>query len=340
MSTHFLRRSLTKSTRVNPIRQSLPFTQRGNITTLNPHQRQKHTKVVTPPQERSQSASTSAKTPSPFSPPPSSTSSVRTLRLLRTDNVARSERGELVLFGKTIIGEYIRRGGAINQLYATLDCQLKDIIGVDHLAAIRANSIPPPQLISSANLQRASGVVSTPDDACAAVIALPPSNRPSSFSHSTLVLDNVADPGNVGSLLRSAAAFDFTTVIFIGGCDPFNEKVIRASMGTILQLRLWKATEEEFMAVIKENRDHNSQLIVCDAHPTHSVSLESSSGPSISRPLFLVIGNEAQGVRPSLLSSADTRLHIRMNSGVESLNAAVAGSILMQQIHSKRGQQQ
>lgn len=140
----------------------------------------------------------------------------------------------------------------------------------------------------------------------------------------SLILDNLQDPGNVGTLIRSALAFGFKDIYLIGGVDPFNEKVIRSSAGTILKVRLHECdyTElDKFKAKIAEN------FVVADmkGEPINQICLPKNR-------IAVIIGNEGQGVSVEMRNMANITISIPMSDEVESLNAGVAGSIIMQKL--------
>ncbi|MBQ8615050.1 MAG: RNA methyltransferase [Clostridia bacterium] len=140
----------------------------------------------------------------------------------------------------------------------------------------------------------------------------------------SLILDNLQDPGNVGTLVRSALAFGFDDIYLVGGADPYSEKVIRSSAGTILNARLHISNFE----TIKQNKDKIADLfIVADmkGEPINKIHLPKSR-------LAVIIGNEGQGVSAEFRNFANTQISIPMTSKVESLNAGVAGSIIMQKL--------
>lgn len=139
-----------------------------------------------------------------------------------------------------------------------------------------------------------------------------------------LILDNLQDPGNVGTLVRSALAFNFLDIYLVGGADPYSEKVIRSSAGTILSSRLHLVDFE----TIKENKDKiATNFIVADMFG------ESIDQIHLPKERFaVIIGNEGNGVSDDFLSLANTTISIPMANGVESLNAGVAGSIIMQKL--------
>lgn len=139
-----------------------------------------------------------------------------------------------------------------------------------------------------------------------------------------LILDNLQDPGNVGTLVRSALAFGFKDIYLVGGADPYSEKVIRSSAGTILKTRLHISDFE----TIKKNKNQIADIfIVADMNGENinKIRLPKSR-------VAVIIGNEGQGVSKEFKDLANTTISIPMTCEVESLNAGVAGSIIMQKL--------
>lgn len=140
----------------------------------------------------------------------------------------------------------------------------------------------------------------------------------------SLILDNLQDPGNVGTLVRSAMAFGFDDIYFVGGADPYSEKVIRSSAGTILNARLHLCDFD----MIKNNKDKIAKNFIVadmDGESINKIHLPKSR-------FAVIIGNEGQGVSDDFINIANTKISIPMRAGVESLNAGVAGSIIMQKL--------
>lgn len=159
-----------------------------------------------------------------------------------------------------------------------------------------------------------------------------PEESPRTDNHNILVLDQISDPGNLGTLLRSAAGLGFSTVITTpGSVDAFSPKVVRSAMGAHFKCSLLVRGAEgvkEFCQVI-----NNPPLkIILAESKVERICWEMD----LSQPLSLVIGSEATGPSPALRSIVDEMVAIPMNFGSESLNAAVSGSILMYEIYRQR----
>ena len=137
-------------------------------------------------------------------------------------------------------------------------------------------------------------------------------------SNKVLYLDDVSDPGNLGTILRTALAFGFNDVILSRNCcSIYNEKTLQASQGAIFYLNI----------VIDKNLDELKQkgYEILATEIKGSVSLDQVKK---SEKIVLVLGNEAHGVSSEILSKADKRIRIDIEN-IESLNVAIAGAIAM-----------
>lgn len=136
-----------------------------------------------------------------------------------------------------------------------------------------------------------------------------------------LLVDSLTDPGNLGTLIRSAVAFGFAGIFLHGDTvEVFNPKTVRATMGALPFIRHWKTGDEIFKTVEKNDYELIS-TIIRGGENLHGMKF----GPKN----VLVIGSEANGVSEAVQKRATRHLSIPMSGDVESLNAAVAGSICM-----------
>ncbi|MBS0615292.1 MAG: RNA methyltransferase [Verrucomicrobia bacterium] len=150
-----------------------------------------------------------------------------------------------------------------------------------------------------------------------------PSDADLSSAHYLLVLDGVSDPGNVGTLLRTALALGWEGVFLTpGSADPFNEKALRAAKGATFRLPLCHGTVEELKAMWK------GKFYVAD--------LQGSAPAAATPPLALILGSEAHGPSQELKKIA-TSVSIPMPGSMESLNVAIAGGILMYILSPPKG---
>jgi len=154
----------------------------------------------------------------------------------------------------------------------------------------------------------------------AAIIAIPSPAVPTGSLGPCLMLEDIQDPGNLGTLLRSAAAAGIPRAFLSPGCAlAWAPRVLRAGMGAHFQIALYEGVDLPELARRFEGRVLGAALH--DAHAYFDADLRGT--------VALVIGNEGAGISPQLLARVHQRLHIPMAAGIESLNAAVAGSILM-----------
>jgi TrmH family RNA methyltransferase len=220
---------------------------------------------------------------------------------LRTDKEARREEGSLLLTSPREIEEVAG--------IASFRC----LIVTEHFQVPVDWPSCPRVFVSERLMQKITGIPSP--QGCAAELALPAESR--ALGPWVLVLDGVSDPGNVGTLLRSALALGWTGVwVLPGTADLWNEKVLRASKGAAFKLPVAHGSLEQFM-----------QWRLSHPMPVWLADLEGERVHALSAPCCLVMGNEARG--PSKEWSSVQRLTIPQSGAMESLNVAVAGGILM-----------
>ena len=143
-----------------------------------------------------------------------------------------------------------------------------------------------------------------------------------------LILDGIQDPGNVGTILRTADAMDVPVVLLEGCADPYNWKTVRSTMGAVFRVPVVQSGWEEVQNACREAGIPIGVTALSD----RAVDIRQAD---LSK-MALVIGSEGRGVRPEILAAADQELIIPMNPHCESLNAAVAASIVMWQIRAGR----
>lgn len=149
------------------------------------------------------------------------------------------------------------------------------------------------------------------------IIGVVKKNNDLTLNDKILYLDRVQDPGNIGTLLRSALAFGFKSVILDECCDIYNPKVVRSSEGAIFNLSFPKC---------KLNELTDYDIVSTSMNGFDSTNYKFDQGK-----ICLVLGNEGSGVRKEYQEMANINLTIPMEK-IESLNVGVAGSILMYEI--------
>lgn len=135
---------------------------------------------------------------------------------------------------------------------------------------------------------------------------------------STYICDGVRDPGNLGTIIRCAAALGMQDLYLIGCVDPYNPKVLRATMSGIFFVRCHVCSAEDVVRIVKPT----AQIVVADME-----GLDLYSVPPPRGNVAIVIGNEAHGVSDDMRKVADLTVSIPMKN-IESLNAAVSAAVL------------
>ena len=137
-----------------------------------------------------------------------------------------------------------------------------------------------------------------------------------------VLLDGVQDPGNVGTIWRTADALGADGLLLVNGCaDPYGPKTVRASMGACFRLPVWEAGPEELCALL----ERSGLPLYATALRADTVSLEQAG---LGR-CAVIIGSEGRGVSQSLLDRSGQTIRIPMRSRCESLNAAAAASVVL-----------
>lgn len=147
--------------------------------------------------------------------------------------------------------------------------------------------------------------------------------EPSEISSSKiLLLDGINDPGNIGTMIRSAEAFGFRDIILMPGTvDIYNEKSLRASMGSIFRLNILNKTYDDIKKLKASYRVLSADMDGLDIRDFNKDSK-----------IIVAIGNEANGLSLEMRDIADDFIKIPMEGEIESLNAAIAASIIMNRL--------
>ena len=145
-----------------------------------------------------------------------------------------------------------------------------------------------------------------------------------------LILDNIQDPGNMGTILRTADSLNIKQIIVSkGSADIYNPKVVRSTMGAIFRVK--SIETENLVKTIKELKKHKITVYATDLKTDKSIYDVNYNKSAI------IIGNEANGVSDDILKEANERIKIPMIGKTESLNAAVATSVILYQAYRNIG---
>jgi TrmH family RNA methyltransferase len=161
-----------------------------------------------------------------------------------------------------------------------------------------------------------------------AVVKLPAGiytdSLPGNTGRKVLLMEDIQDPGNAGTLIRTAAAFDFSGIIMTaGGADPLAPKCVQATAGTVLSL--WLRRTADYLKSVQTLQGSGYSLIAAEVNGKDKPAVLTEHNK-----ILLALGNEAAGLSKALLEKADYRVRVpTIREKAESLNVAVCGAILM-----------
>lgn len=237
------------------------------------------------------------------------------LRQLASDGALRREGGETVLDGEKLLGEALASG-----------CEVTSLLAAEGSLPGRVPEGPrlyaaPPELVAYASpVKNSPGPVFT--------LRLPERRAPERVE-SAVVLESVQDPGNVGTVIRTANALGVGAVILTGGCaDPASPRCVRATMGAAFRQYV---AETDLAGLAELLRAWDLPLygaaLAPGARDIREARLERAA---------VAIGNEGHGLSAGLMELGAGAVIIPMAPGSESLNAAVAGAIVMWELSGRR----
>ena len=231
------------------------------------------------------------------------------VRKLLTSKKERQSAGLFVADGTKLLQEAIRWWPGLDTVILSdgVDAQVPESVRVVRVPTDVMESISP---------------MSTPQGAL--FLCRLPEEKPFEAAPGMLLLDGIQDPGNLGTILRTADALRVPVVLLEGCADPYSHKVVRASMGAVFRNPPVQLTwEAAHAACTRQNIPVAVTALSDRSEDIRSASLDA---------MAVVIGSEGQGVRAEILECADKQLIIPMNENCESLNAAIAAAIVMWQM--------
>ena len=263
----------------------------------------------------------------PAPAPITSKSNARVKALRASFSGKASLPGELLgLEGEHLIAEAIRSGLSLETLFLREGSE--DVLDRPSLASLNARDT----LILSRDVFTSAVETASPQGIAATILIptlSPPAPQPQSL---TLVLESLQDPGNLGTLIRSAEAFGAQQIFLTPDTvNPWNPKVVRASAGSVFRMSITRAPLAQIAAQLTQQ---GIVLYAAVAPLTNSISLlETTFAPHAA----ILIGNEGAGLSEEALALAQVR--VRIPCAVESLNAAIAGSTLLYEALRQRSSQ-
>lgn len=235
---------------------------------------------------------------------------IRHVKKLRTDRAYRYEHGEYVADGSKLLCEALKWNVPLSAVL------VQDGVTVPSLPdGVRIISVPETVMQEASRMQTPQGVI--------AVCKMPEAPQ-LHIEPGCIILDTVQDPGNLGTILRTADAFDIPVILSEGCADPYGEKTVRATMGVPFRTRIMQAGTGEIISACKAVKIPLVVTALTDrAKDLRELPLSTCA---------VVIGSEGRGASEAFLSAADAEAVIPMSSRCESLNAGVAAAIVMWQM--------
>lgn len=249
---------------------------------------------------------------------------IQLVRKLQAQSTARREGGAFVAEGVRLVEEALKIGWKADLLLYTPDLSARGLAVVEGFRAqgTSVEEVTPEVMKAASQTDSPQGLL--------AVLELHPLPLPSKPDF-VLIPDGVRDPGNLGTILRTAAAAGVQAVLLPpGSTDAYAPKVVRSAMGAHFQLSV-TAMGWEQIATYLRSPDWSLKIYLADAGGGTPYSQA-----DFRLPLALIVGGEAEGAGEEAARMADSRVNIPMPGEVESLNAAVAGAILMFEVVRQR----
>ncbi len=222
---------------------------------------------------------------------------------------ARLEAGLFVSDGTKLLQEAIRWWPGLDTVILSQDVEM------DIPAGVRVVTVPKDVMESVSPMQTPQGAL---------FLCRLPDEKPFVPKPGMLLLDGIQDPGNLGTILRTADALQIPVALLEGCADPYSHKVVRSSMGAVFRMEI---TQTDWQTARSACADMGIPIAVTalldKARDLRQAPLQN---------MAVVIGSEGQGVRDEILTYTQNSLIIPMNPHCESLNAAVAAAIVMWQM--------
>ena len=232
------------------------------------------------------------------------------LRKLGSSHSYRAKTGEYLGDGGKLLDEALRWGAELETVACTPGISLPALP-----AGVRAVEVPEELMAYISPMEAPQGVLFAARRRSAALPAALAGRR-------YLALEGVQDPGNVGTILRTADAFEADGLFLLPGCaDPYGPKTLRASMGAAFRRPVWSCTLEELIPLLKKA----GLPLVGTALREDTVDVRQAD---LSRAVLL-IGSEGRGLSQAALAACDQTVRIPMSERCESLNAAVAAAVAL-----------
>lgn len=242
------------------------------------------------------------------------------------DKKYRDMSKEYVIEGIKLVAEAIQEKAPIKQIILCDDCEKNAIIPKDLMYEIAKQEC----VYVTQNIFKYLSEVQTPQGILAIVEKKGQEEEIDYRQDIIVALDNLQDPGNLGTILRTVDSIGLTQILVSKGtADVYNPKVVRSTMGAIFRVKIIEC--EDLKQTLKEIKKHKFKIVVS------SLQTENTIYDINYNKKVIIIGNEANGVEQEIQELADEQIKIPMIGKTESLNASVAtGIILYEYVRQKR----
>lgn len=232
------------------------------------------------------------------------------VKKLQSSRAYRTRCGEFVSDGTKLLEEAVKWNAELHTVIAADDvllCALPE--------GTRVVRVPADIMQSVSQMETPQGVL---------FVCGLPMDPPLSFPRGGLILEGIQDPGNLGTILRTADALDVPAVLTEGCADPYSLKAVRASMGAVFRTPPQRAGRDAVILYCRQNSvPLYATALTAQAVDLRSVALSDAA---------VVIGSEGRGISEAFLQETDRQIIIPMSPRCESLNAAVAAAIVLWQM--------
>ncbi|MDT8716525.1 RNA methyltransferase [Clostridium sp. 19966] len=226
----------------------------------------------------------------------------------------REEKGKFIIEGIRFVEEAVNANASIDKIFVSSSFSQKNkIFKWNDYDTYELKDVLFKELCSTENPQGIAAVVNAKNEAI------------SSGDGIYVLVDKLQDPGNMGTIIRTAHAVNASGVIYTAGTvDPYNDKTLRSTMGSIFYIPVMKDEKFEFLSKLKRD----GYLLVVSALDAQEDFYELD----YTSKTIIAVGNEGNGISDEVLSKADVKVKIPMPGGAESLNASVAASVMLYEV--------
>ena len=249
------------------------------------------------------------------------------------DKKERDISNEYMIEGIKLVAEAIQENAKIKQIILCDDCENSDVIPKDlmyEIAKYECIYVTEKVFKYISEVQAPQGILAVVEKNCNRQIE----NGIEDINYDEdiiVALDDIQDPGNLGTILRTVDSVGLTQIfVSKGTADAYNPKVVRSTMGAIFRVRIIEC--EDLQHVLKEVKKHKFKIVVSSLQTDNSI-YDIDYNKKV-----IIIGNEANGVKKEIQDMADEKVKIPMLGKTESLNASVATGVILYEYVRQKGQ--